>query len=179
MKKTFLFMAVMAIVATLPSCDKAAALLFKPFESPLSFDVNIAPTAAGTTTTLGTQTVAYNLNNEVSTATNGAFSGDFITQIYVNQIGITLSNTDATNNLSNFETVSLQVTSGTSTPVVLGPFTVPAGTTTTYTITATNSPNIRQYFSGANVTFALIGKTKTATTKTLAANVRATLKFDK
>jgi hypothetical protein len=179
MKKTFFLMAIIAIVATLPSCEKAAALLFKPFESPLSFDLNIDPTPAGTSATLGTQTVSFNLNNEVSTATSGQFSGDFIKQIYVNEIAITLSNTDATNNLSNFESVSLQVSSGTSTPVVLGPFAVPAGATTSQTITVPNSPNIRQFFNGSNVTFALIGKTTTATTKPLAANVRATLKFDK
>lgn len=179
MKKPVLFLAAFAMAAVLPSCEKAAALLFKAFESPLNFSVALSPSAAGETKTLGSTVVTYNLDSEIKAATNNEFGADFITQMYVNQLAITLTNSNATNNLSNFESISIAVSSAGGTPVVMGPFAIPATATSTHTVTVTNSPNIRPYFNGQNVTFAVIGKTKTATTITLQANVGATIKFDK
>lgn len=179
MKKTFLFLAVIGIAAVLPSCEKAKDALFKPFESPLNADVQISPSAVGNTANLGSTVVNYDLNAEVSKATSGAFDGSIITKMYINQIAISLSNADAANNLSNFESVNVEISSGPGAPIVLGPYPVPATVTSSHTITVENSPNIRPFFNGSTVTFALLGKTKTATTKTLNARIGATIKFDR
>ena len=179
MKKTVLSFIAAAFIITLASCDKVAEALFKPFDTSVSFDVTINPTPAGTSGTLGSTVVNYDLNAEVSKATSGAFKGDFISQIYLSQIDVILSNTDATNNFSNFESVSLQVSTAGSTPTILGPYAVPANAVSSIQIGVSNSPNIRQYFSGANVSFSLLGKTKKAVTKQLAANINAQLSMDK
>ena len=176
MKKALFLASAFALSAILPSCDKAAELLFKAFESPLSFNVTLPPTAAGEIR--ATNTVSYNLDAEIKAKTNNQFGADFVKAIYINQIAVTLNNSNATNNLSNFESISLAVSSNGGAPVVLGPFVVPATATTTHTFTVANSPNIRPYFNGQNVTFEVIGRTKTATTIPLQATVAATLKFD-
>lgn len=178
MKKSIFFVAAIAFVAALPSCEKAAALLFKPFESPLNFSFTLTPSAAGETKTLGTTTVNYNLDAEIKAATQNQFGAGVVKEMYINQIAIALSNSNAANNLSNFESISLAVSSNGGTPIVLGPFAVPATATSSHTITVANSPNIRSYFNGQNVTFEIIAKTKTATTIPLQATVSATIKFD-
>lgn len=180
MKKMFLSLSLVAGLLSFSSCEKAKNLLFKPFESPLNVDFNINPVSNTTTSaTLGSTTVNYDLNAEVKRETDNAFDGSIIGSMYLNKVAITLSNTDATNNLSNFETVSLSVSTGSATPVVIGPFTVPSGATNSAEFTVANSPNVRQFFNGSSVNFSLIGKARTATTKVLPARVSATIKFDK
>lgn len=179
--KKFLFALTMAgATLSFSSCDKAKALLFEPFESPLNVDFNINPVSNTTAmTTLGNTTVNYDLNAEVKKETDNNFDGSIIGTMFLNRIAITLSNTDANNNLSNFETITMSVSSGSSTPVTIGPFTVPAGATTQAEFAVPNSPNIRPFFNGTTVNFVLMGKAKTATTRTLPARVSATIKFDK
>jgi hypothetical protein len=180
MKKSILFIAAFALTAILPSCEKAASLLFKPFESPLNFDVAIAPSSAGETKTSGSNVVSYDLDAKIKSATENRFGADFITQMYISQIAFSITNnTPPNNNLSNFESISLSVSSGGGTPVIIGPFVIPSTATNMHAVNVTNSPNIRSYFNGQNVTFALIAKTKTATTVTLNMNIGATIKFDK
>lgn len=180
MKKLALLTFVAFAAVTFVSCDKAAKLLFKPFESPLNFDVAIAPVSNTTQQqTLGSTSVSYNLDAEVKKNTDNNFGADIIGSMYLNQVAITLNNANSSNNLSNFESISLQVSTGSSTPVVLGPFAVPAGATNMATFTVANSPNIKPFFSGSNVNFSLLGKARTATTITLQSRVSATIKFDK
>jgi hypothetical protein len=162
------------------SCDKAEKLLFQPFESPLNFDVAIDPVSNTTTLqSLGSTTVSYNLDEEVSSNTGGELDGSVVGAMYLNEVAITLSNSDAANDLSNFESVTLSVGSGSTTPVVFGPFAIPEGATSAASFTVANSPDIKPFFSGSNVNFVLSGKAKTATTKTLQSSISATLKFDK
>lgn len=179
--RKFTLMSVVALsVLALTSCEKAAQLLFKPFESPLNFNVTI-PVISSTAneTSMGSSNVAFNLDEEVKEHTDGKLDGDVVGAMYINQVAITLTDSDGNNNLSNFEYVTVSVSSGSSTPVVYGPFTVPNGATTTASFTVANSANIKPFFSGSTVKFELRGKAKKATTKTLQANVGATIKFDK
>ncbi len=180
MRKLSLFSVFAMTLLAFSSCDKVEKLLFQPFESPLSFDVTIdAVSNTNSQVVLGSQNVAYNLNQEIKDATDDKFDASIVGAMYINEVAITLLNADGQNNLSNFESVSLAVSSGNATPVVFGPFNVPAGATNTANFTVANSPNIKQFFSGSQVRFELRGKAKTATTKALNAEVGATIKFDK
>lgn len=179
MKKTFYVLSFVAIAAFITSCEKAAALLFQPFESPLNFSIAIDPVVPGVQSTLGSSVVSYNLDAEVRAATNDAVGADFIKQIYVNEIAINLNNADASNNLGTFETINISFTAAGTAPVEIGPFAIPASTNAQISIPVTNSPNLRPFFNGNNVSFTISGKARSATTKTLNAAVSATLKFDK
>lgn len=162
------------------SCDKAAKLLFQPFESPLNVNVSIpVVTSTEVESSLGETNVDFNLDEEVKNNTDGKVDGSVVGAIYLNEVGISLQNADDANNLSNFEYVTLTIASGSSTPVVFGPFEIPANATTNTSFGVSNSPNIKSYFNGANVKFIIKGKAKTQTSKILESTIGATLKFDK
>ena len=181
MKKVFLFLAVAATAAFgLTSCEKIEDALFKPFQSPLSFDVTI-PVIAETNVEkqMGETVVRYNLDSVIRANTGNVFGADIVGAMYVKDIAIQLQNSDAGNNLSNFDYVKLSVASGNGTPVIMGPFNIPATTTTSVSFPVTTSINILPFFSGSNVSFKLSGKANKATTKTLTARISATISFEK
>ena len=180
MKKLFVLSALAFSTLAFTSCDKAEKLLFQPFESPLSVDVVIAQTSdTEIESTLGSNNLSFNLDEEVKAQTDGKVDGSVVGAMYLNEVAITLLDGDEANNLSNFEYVTLSVTSGSSTPVVFGPFQISEGTTNTASFTVQNSPNIKPFFTGSNVNFTLRGKAKTATTRDINSEIRATIKFDK
>ena len=180
MKKVILLSAVTLSLFTFSSCDKAEKLLFQPFESPLSVDVSIDPvTSTDVESSLGESAVSFNLDQEVSEATNGKLDGGVVGAMYVKEVAVSLTNPDDANNLSNFEYVTLSVKSGSSTPVVFGPFAITASDYSQVSFTVPNSPNIKPFFSGSNVQFELRGKAKKQTDVTLQSTVSATIKFDK
>lgn len=180
MKKLAILSAITVSVLSFTSCDKAAKLLFQPFESPLTFNVTV-PVVSTTTEelSLGSTNVSFNLDEEVKAHTDGKVDGSVVGAMYINEIAINLQNADEANNLSNFEYVTLSVTSGSATPVVFGPFEIQEGVTNSTTFAVVNSPNIKPFFSGENVQFTLRGKAVTETTKALDAQISATIKFDK
>ena len=180
MKKLIVLSAVTLSLISFSSCDKAEKLLFQPFESPLSVDVTIDPvTSTEVESSLGESTVNFNLDQEVKDATDGKVGGDVVGAMYIKEVAVTLLNPDEANNLSNFEYVSLSVKSGSSTPVVFGPFALTASNYDQASFMVASSPNIKQYFDGSNVQFELRGKAKNQTDVTLQSTVSATIKFDK
>lgn len=178
MKKTFYVIAVAISAIAFVSCDKLIEWAFKSYEANIEFQTNIDPVLAGVTGTLGTSTVSYNLDAEVRKNTENKVGADFITQMYVKNITITATNANATNNLSNFETMSIVLNDG-SGPVTIGPFSIPNSNLTTISLPVTDSPNIRRFFNGSNVSFAIIGKARTETNIRLNIDVSSTIRFDK
>lgn len=180
MKGLLILAAILLSVISFSSCDKAAKLLFQPFESPLNVNVSIpVVTTTEVESSLGETNVDFNLDEEVKKNTDGKVDGSVVGAMYLNEVGISLLNPDETNNLSNFEYVTLAVSSSGSTPVVFGPFQIPANSTANATFGVSNSPNIKPYFNGADVKFILRGKAKSQTDKILETTIGATIKFDK
>lgn len=179
MKRLFVLSAIAIGALFFSSCNKIESALFKPFESPLSFDVTI-PVITNTTSevNMGQTNVQYNLDSVIRKNTGNVFGADIVGAMYINAIGIQLLDNDAANSLSNFDYVKLSVTSG-GTPSVFGPFNVPVGSSSSASFTVANSANIKPYFSGSNVSFSMTGKANKATTKTLTAHISATIKFEK
>jgi len=175
-----LFAVVASVTLGLSSCEKLEDALFKPFQSPLSFDVTI-PVISETNVEkqMGETVVRYNLDSVIRANTANVFGADIVGAMYIKEIGIQLQNSDAANDLGNFDYVKLSVASGGGTPMVMGPFNIPATTTNAITLPAPPSINILPFFSGSNVTFKLSGKANTATTKALTARVSATISFEK
>jgi hypothetical protein len=128
---------------------------------------------------MGQTNVQYNLDSVIRKNTGNVFGSDIVGNMYIKEIGLELLDNDGSNNLSKFDYVKLSVSSGGSTPVLFGPYNVPAGTYSSTIFSVSNSPNIKSFFNGAAVTFSMSGKANTATTKTLRAKVSATLRFEK
>lgn len=180
MKRLIVISAVSLFALIFSSCDKIEGALFKPFESPLSFEVTI-PVISNTSSEvgMGQTNVQYNLDSVIRKNTGNVFGADIVGNMYIKDIGLELLDSDGSNNLSKFDYVKLSVSSGSSTPFLFGPYNVPAGSITNTIFSVSNSPNIKPFFSGATVTFSMTGKANTATTKTLRAKVSATLRFEK
>lgn len=179
MKKLSLLFAVAFASVSIISCEKIEKALFKPFESPLSFEVTI-PVISNTTSEvgMGQTNVRYNLDSVIRKNTGDVFGADMVGAMYINQVGIEFLDGDGANSLANFDYVKLSVSAG-NPPAVFGPFAIPAGTTFSKSFTVDNSPNIKPYFSGSTVTFSMSGKANKATVKELRARISATLKFEK
>lgn len=180
MKKVLFMLTVAATTAFgFASCEKIENALFKPFESPLNFEITI-PVITNTSAEvgMGQTNVRYNLDSVIRKNTGDVFGADIVGAMYINQVGIQLLDSDGANNLGNFDYVKLSVSSG-GTPAVMGPFNITAGSTTNAAFPITNSVNIKPFFSGNNVSFSMTGKANKATTKTLRARVSATIKFEK
>ena len=179
MKKRFGFFAVAAVVLCLTACEKIEQALFKPFESPLNFEVTIPViTSTAAEQNMGATQVRYNLDSVIRKHTENVFGADIVGAMYINQIGVQLLDNNAGNNLSNFDYVKLSVSAG-GTPAVLGPYTIPAGASSSASFAVSNSPNIKPFFSGSTVTFTMNGKANKATTQTLRARISATIRFEK
>jgi hypothetical protein len=179
MKKSFKILVVASIALYMTACEKIENALFKPFESPLNFEVNI-PVITNTTAeqNMGQTQVRYNLDSIIRKNTENVFGADVVGSMYINQIGVQLLDDNANSNLSNFDYIKLSVSNG-STPAVLGPYNIPSGVTSNTTFLVSNSPNIKPFFSGATVTFTMDGKANKATSQTLRARISATIRFEK
>ena len=179
MKKRFLLSFLAFATLWFSSCDKIEDALFKPFESPLNFEVTI-PVITNTSSevNMGQTIVRYNLDSIIKKNTGDVFGADVVGSMYINQIGIQLLDNNASNHLGNFDYVKLAVSSG-GTPAVFGPFNIPAGAAASAAFTTSNSPNIKPFFSGSNVIFAMNGKANKATTQPLRARISATIRFEK
>lgn len=179
MKKRFGIFAAAAIAISISACEKIENALFKPFESPLNFEVTIPViTSTAAEQNMGQTQVRYNLDSIIRKNTENVFGADVVGAMYINQIGIQLLDNNANNNLSNFDYVKLSVSSG-GTPAVLGPYNIPSGSTSSAAFTVSNSPNIKPFFSGSTVTFAMDGKANKATSQPLRARISATIRFEK
>jgi len=180
MKKKFLTALAAASLIGMSSCNKVEKLLFKPFESPLNFDITIPViNSTSTETSMGSTTLSYNLDSLIKAKTNNSFDGSIIGSMYIQQIAVTITDpVDGNNSLSNFNYVKMNVSTN-GTPAVLGPFNVTPGAMIQDSYTVSNSPNIRPFFSGSAVNFSLVGQANKITTRPLHATISATVKFDK
>lgn len=181
MKKKLLAAFAVTAVLGLSSCDKAEKLLFKPFESPLNFDITIPViSSTSTETSMGSTTVSYNIDSLIKAKTNNTFDGSIVGSMYIQQVAITITDpVDNNNSLSNFNYVKMNVSQGGGLPLILGPFNVTPGAQIQDSYGVTDGPNIRPLFNGSAVNFTLVGKANKVTTKELHARVSATVKFDK
>lgn len=180
MKRLIVISTVILFSLVLASCHKIESALFKPFESPLSFEVTI-PVITNTTSevSMGQSIVQYNLDSVIKKNTGNAFGADIVGNMYIKDIGLQLLESDGDNNLNNFDFVKLSVSAGGSTPVLFGPYNITPGSVSSAIFLVANSPNIKPFFNGTAVTFNLSGKANSVTTRTMRAKISATLKFEK
>ena len=119
MKKRLGFLLIAGVSLCMTACEKIENALFKPFESPLNFEITI-PVISNTATeqNMGQTNVSYNLDSVIRKHTENVFGADIVGAMYINQIGIQLLDNNSGNNLSNFDYVKLSVSTG-GTPAVL------------------------------------------------------------
>jgi hypothetical protein len=78
--------------------------------------------------------------------------------------------------MSNFEAVTLKIASNTNTtPAVIASAAIPDMPASSLNITATNSPELKGYLTGNQLTYTLMAQVRRTTTKPLQATVLVTL----
>lgn len=181
MKKRFLFLTVAATALfTLSSCEKLKDSLFEAFEIPYSFEVDI-PVVTNTTTelTLAETAVRFNLDSVIRANTANVFGADVVGNVQMKELAFEVIEGNATSNLTNFSYVKMEVSSGSSTPVVIGPFNIPSTATSSVSFPVTNSFNVKSLFSGATSNFKITGKAQKETTQVMKVRINTKLAFDR
>ena len=86
-------------------------------------------------------------------------------------------NADASNNLSSFETVRVNLSSNSnSNQVELFNVTIPEQATNTYSFTPSSTPELLPYLKGTTLTYTVSGNNRRTTNKPLQMEVRVVLR---
>lgn len=181
MKKFLLLCSVAASAAFgFSSCEKLEDAIFESFQAPISFEVSI-PVVTNTTSevALGETAVRFNLDSMIRVQTGNVFGADVVGNMQIKEIGMEVIEGNATSNLANFAYVKMSVAASGTTPVEMGPFSIPTTATGSVSFPVNNSFNIKSLFSGSTVNFKVIGKARTATTQTMKVRVNTMIAFDR
>lgn len=121
---------------------------------------------------LGSFTQRFNLDSAIRANTAGTFGVGVVSSIKIKTVTITLVNGDDNNNLSNFESTRVTLSSSSvSTPTNLINFNFPAVNSNSLTVTPTDSPELLPYLKGLDLTYQVFGKSRKTTSKALTMKV--------
>jgi hypothetical protein len=127
---------------------------------------------------VGTFTEAFNLDSIVRAKTGGSYGAGDVGTVQIKQINFSLANSDDQNNLSNFKSVRFTFTSNSRTDTAnIGTINFPDSTMSAYTFIPTNSPDIRPYLNGSQITSNVYGQLRRYTNKALTMTVNITMKI--
>lgn len=161
------------------SCNKIKEAIFPSIDVELpafQFTIPAIPLVLSNEASLGSFNVKFNLDSIIRANTAGAFGAGAVSTVKVTKMVITVSNGDAANNLANFESARFTFASNTkTTPVEIATFSFPDAFSTSYTAEPVNSPELKEYLSGTQLTYTLYGKARRTTSKPLNFNVAITL----
>ncbi len=171
MKMTFSAIAMGMLLLSGFSCNKIRDAIFPGVEVELpafQFSVPPIPIVVSNEVSLGTFSMAFNLDSIVRAKTGGAFGIGAVNSIKIKKMNIALLDGDANNNLSNFESTRFSFSSNTKTDAV-EIIKINFADTPSYSITVEpeNSPELIGYLSGSQINFNLSGKTRRTTQKAL------------
>jgi soluble cytochrome b562 len=183
MKKTLLSVALFATtVMALTSCDEIAKELMQPFDVPVSNVTLTIPIVTNITAegSLGSTTTSFNMDSAIKANTANAFSINAANSIKISAVTLNITNADATNNISNFESARVAFnTNKNTTQTTIGSKAIldnNTATNTSTTIDITNSPELKDYLNGSTtMTYTLFAKARRVTTHTLNAVINVTL----
>ncbi len=164
------------VAVSFAACNKIKSELFPSFDTDISeVTVTVPATAAGVEAT-ASNTVSFNLDSAIKAYTRSTFSINNLSSVKVKDISIFVLNPDSENDASNFESISLKISSSTnSTPALVASAAIPNSYSTSVNIDAANGPELKEYLRGNNLTYAITGKTRRAVTKPLTLTVLVTL----
>lgn len=179
MKKVLLSVSLFVFVVAGISCKKIKEAIFPLIDVNLpsfQFAVPAIPIVLSSEASLGSFSVNFNLDSLIRANTAGAFGAGAVSTVKVKKIVVSLTNADAANNLANFESARFTFSSNTkTTPVEIATFSFPDTFSTTYTAEPANSPELKDYLLGSELTYTLYGKARRTTSKALNFNVAVTL----
>jgi hypothetical protein len=180
-KSFFLYLGIIITSLSISSCKKVKAIFPGADITAPTITVVIPPVPAAAVgfgeIPLGNYEQRLNIDSAIRANTGGAFGIGSVTSVKIKEYTVGVSNADDANNLSNFESGRVLLTSNSqSTPVEIMSFTLPTTNTSTITQTPTNAPELLQYIKGGQLTYQIFGRARRATTKSLNMSVSVILK---
>lgn len=181
-KKYVSVIAAVIILVGLFSCKKIIRKIFQGIDADVpAFTVEIPPIpfVLPTEMSIGTLQQHFNLDSTVRANTDGVYGASDISSVKVKQIVFNLPDADTGNNIANFESARLTLSSNTKTDTVtIASINFPDTFATSYTYTPVNSPELKPYLSGTTLYYNAFGKLRRATTKTLKLSMQVTLRVE-
>lgn len=182
MKKTRIFLALAFIAYLASSCKKLQEIkdqIFSPIDvnvPSFQFTVPAIPIVISGEASLGSISSRINLDSTIRANTGGVFGLSSVSSIKVKQMVINITNADAANNLANFESARVSLSSNTNTTQSeIATFSFPDTFSNSSTSAQTNNPDLISYFSGNELNYNLYGRARRITTKPLNFVVSVTL----
>jgi hypothetical protein len=179
MKKSSILFPALALLIVFSSCKK--------IKEATQRDVIITPDAIEftipviTTTTEGTLTSVtesdFDLDELIKSAAS-EFGEDNIKKITIQSVKIELLNSNTTNKIGNFESLSLSINAPGATEATVAAVTaIPAEATTSLEIPITGNNELKTYLGASSFTYTVKGRARTVTTIPLQAKLTAKYTF--
>ena len=168
------------VVAGLAGCKKIVRSLFQGIDADVpTFTVPLPPipVVPPGEVALPSFTQHFNLDSTIRANTNNVYGAEDVSSVKVKQIVFNLTNADTLNNISNFESARVTLSSNAKTDTVtIASVTFPDTYATTYTYTPVNSPELKPYLVGSILYYNAYGRLRKITTKPLTLELKVTLR---
>ena len=168
-----------AIVLFSISCKKALESFFPGLDvkvPDMQVTIPAIPIAPNDEFALGSFTTHFNLDSAIRANTSNVFTINSVSSMKVKEMVATISNGNVNNNLSNFESGRILVSSNANAnEAALASFLFPVTETYSYAADTNNSPDILGYYKGTEITYRLFGKLRKPTTTQLNLTISTTI----
>jgi len=183
MKKLIITVLVVVAIVAGVSCKKIIKALFPGLDvdaPSVTVTLPAIPFAPPDELQITSYTQHFNLDSIVKERTSGTFNANDVGSVTIKEMVFTLTNGDEFNNLSNFESVRITLTSDSKPePAEVANITFPDPyTNPTYTYTPATAVDLRPYLNGTQLTYNVYGKIRRITTRPLTLSVRVTLRVE-
>ena len=168
MKKIFFGSIILLLSAVaFISCKKLLKNLLQPFETTTGEITMTIPTIPSSNISgyLGSKTMYYNLDSTIKAKTGGSFGINDVSYVKIKSFNMTVLNGDADNNISNLQSLSIDISSNNnSTPQTLASTSIADGTNNNLIIEVPSQPDILVYLKGTQIKYDFSGQIRRATT---------------
>ncbi len=177
--KQYTMGALLLITLTMGACSKIRDAIFPTIEVDLSafqFTVPAFPVVLPNEASLGSFSMNFNLDSIIRANTAGAFGAGAVSSLTVKKMVISITNADANNDLSNFETARFVLSSDAETaPAEIINVSFADTPAQSKTVEPASHPELKPYLLGKELTYTLFGKARRPTTKPLNFSIALTL----
>ena len=171
---------ILFFVTAISSCKKIVAAIFKGTDvnvPAVQVTIPVILAVSSSEISLGNFTQQINIDSIIRANTAGVFGINAVSSIKMKQAVVSITNADALNNLSNFESTRMTLQSNTnSSPVEIVSISFPDTFASSYTYIPTNSPELLPYLTGTTLTYNIFGKARRITSKPLNLVFQVTLR---
>ena len=179
-KLLILLTSIFLLAAATSSCKKIVSAIFKGTDinvPAIQITIPVILAVTSNEISLGSFSQQINVDSIIKANTAGVFGINAVSSIKLKQASFSISNADALNNLSNFESARVMLQSNTnSSPVEIISINFPDTFSASNSYVPASSPELLPYLKGSNLTYNVFGKVRRITSKPINLLVQVTLR---